>query len=289
MSARFTAVAQLPVQGVRALGFSVSAPLPAFNSGGIVSNPSRSYGKISVVTGAGSGIGRAVARLMLEEGFRVVLAGRRKAQLLETAAGHAQALAVPCDVTDAKDVERLFSAAIAQWGRVDVLFNNAGVFGPAASVDEISLADWEATLAVNLSGSMLCAAAAVRTMKAQSPQGGRIINNGSIAAHSPRPRTVAYTVTKHGLTGLTKSIDLDGRNFGITCGQIDIGNTATELMDQIGVGSGAVQADGSRKVEQTFPVEDAARAVLLMAAMPASANVASLTVTASGMPFIGRG
>jgi NAD(P)-dependent dehydrogenase (short-subunit alcohol dehydrogenase family) len=184
-----------------------------------VSNPPGPYGKISVVTGAGSGIGRAVARLMLEEGFRVVLAGRRKAQLLEAAAGHVQALAVPCDVTDAKDVERLFSAAIAQWGRVDVLFNNAGVFGPAASVDEISLADWEATLAVNLSGSMLCAAAAVRTMKAQSPQGGRIINNGSIAAHSPRPRTVAYTVTKHGLTGLTKSIDLDGRTSASPAGR----------------------------------------------------------------------
>ncbi len=153
------------------------------------------------------------------------------------------------------DVERLFAAALKRWGRVDVLFNNAGVFGPAASVDEISLADWDATVAVNLTGSMLCAAAAVRAMKAQSPQGGRIINNGSIAAHSPRPRTVAYTVTKHAMTGLTKSIELDGRGFGITCGQIDIGNTATELMDTIGVGSGAVQADGSRRVEPTFPVD----------------------------------
>ena len=160
----------------------------------------------------------------------------------------------PCDVTVPDDVERLFAAALEQWGRVDVLFNNAGVFGPAASVDEISLADWDATVAVNLTGSMLCAAAAVRAMKAQSPQGGRIINNGSIAAHSPRPRTVAYTVTKHAMTGLTKSIDLDGRGFGITCGQIDIGNTATELMDTIGVGSGAVQADGSSRVEPTFPV-----------------------------------
>jgi NAD(P)-dependent dehydrogenase (short-subunit alcohol dehydrogenase family) len=244
---------------------------------------------VAVVTGAGSGIGRAVARLMLDGGYRLVLAGRREAQLLETAAGHANAITVPCDVTDPDDVERLFASATRRWGRVDLLFNNAGVFGPAASVDEISLTDWEGTIAVNLTGSMLCAAAAVRTMKAQSPQGGRIINNGSIAAHSPRPRTVAYTVTKHAMTGLTKSIELDGRGFGITCGQIDIGNTATELMDQIGVGSGAAQADGSRKVEPTFPVEDAARAVLLMAGMPATASVGSVVVTAAGMPFIGRG
>ncbi len=246
-------------------------------------------GRVAVVTGAGSGIGRAVARLMLAEGYRVVLAGRREEALLETGAGHAQALAVACDVTRTDDVERLFASALARWGRVDVLFNNAGVFGPAASVDEISVADWEATLAVNLTGSMLCAAAAVRAMKAQSPQGGRIINNGSIAAHSPRPNTVAYTVTKHAVTGLTKSIDLDGRGFGISCGQIDIGNAATELMDEIGVGDGALQADGSRRAEPTFPVQDAARAVLLMAGMPASASVGSLVITAAGMPFIGRG
>ena len=246
-------------------------------------------GRVAIVTGAGSGIGRAVARLMLADGYRVVLAGRREAQLLETGAGHAQALAVVCDVTVPDDVERLFAAALERWGRVDVLFNNAGVFGPAASVDEISLADWDATVAVNLTGSMLCAAAAVRAMKSQSPQGGRIINNGSIAAHAPRPRTVAYTVTKHAMTGLTKSIELDGRGFGISCGQIDIGNTATELMDTIGVGSGAVQADGSSRVEPTFPVEDAARAVLLMAGMPPSASIGSLVITAAGMPFIGRG
>ena len=170
-------------------------------------------GRVAVVTGAGSGIGRAVARLMLAEGYRVVLAGRREETLRETAAGHRQALAVPCDVTVPADVERLFAAALGQWERVDVLFNNAGVFGPAAAVDEITVEDWDATLAVNLTGSLLCAAAAVRAMKAQSPQGGRIINNGSIAAHSPRPRTVAYTVTKHAITGLTKSIDLDGRGL----------------------------------------------------------------------------
>jgi len=245
--------------------------------------------RVAVVTGAGSGIGREVARQMLADGYRVALAGRREALLLETADGSPDALVVPCDVTRPDDVERLFEAAKQQWGRVDVLFNNAGVFGPAAGVDEISLADWNATLAVNLTGSMLCAAAAVRAMKAQEPQGGRIINNGSISAHSPRPRTVAYTVTKHAMTGLTKSIELDGRGYGITCGQIDIGNTATEIMDTIGVGSGALQADGSRKVEPMFPVADAARAVLMMANMPASASVGSLVVTAAGMPFIGRG
>ena len=245
--------------------------------------------RVAVVTGAGSGIGREVARQMLADGYRVALAGRREALLLETADGSPDALVVPCDVTRPDDVERLFEAARRQWGRVDVLFNNAGVFGPAAGVDEISLADWNATLAVNLTGSMLCAAAAVRAMKAQEPQGGRIINNGSISAHSPRPRTVAYTVTKHAMTGLTKSIELDGRGYGITCGQIDIGNTATEIMDTIGVGSGALQADGSRKVEPMFPVADAARAVLMMANMPASASVGSLVVTAAGMPFIGRG
>ncbi|MDQ0662954.1 NAD(P)-dependent dehydrogenase (short-subunit alcohol dehydrogenase family) [Arthrobacter ulcerisalmonis] len=245
--------------------------------------------RVAVVTGAGSGIGREVARQMLAEGYCVALAGRREAQLKETAGGHADALVVPCDVTRPDDVERLFAAARQEWGRVDVLFNNAGVFGPAAGVDEISLEDWNATVAVNLTGSMLCAAAAVRAMKGQKPQGGRIINNGSISAHSPRPRTVAYTVTKHAMTGLTKSIELDGRGYGITCGQIDIGNTATEIMDTIGVGSGALQADGSRKVEPMFPVADAARAVLMMANMPASASVGSVVVTAAGMPFIGRG
>jgi NAD(P)-dependent dehydrogenase (short-subunit alcohol dehydrogenase family) len=246
-------------------------------------------GKVAVVTGAGSGIGRAVARLMLADGYRVALAGRREAQLHKTADGHPEALVVPCDVTEPDDVEHLFEATRRWWGRVDVLFNNAGVFGPAASVDEISLADWNATVAVNLTGSMLCAAAAVRAMKAQEPKGGRIINNGSISAHSPRPRTVAYTVTKHAMTGLTKSIELVGRGYGITCGQIDIGNTSSEIMDTIGVGSGALQADGSRRVEPMFPVEDAARAVLLMANMPASASVGSVVITAAGMPFIGRG
>jgi NAD(P)-dependent dehydrogenase (short-subunit alcohol dehydrogenase family) len=280
---KLTAEARLRVQ-VQALVFNgdrVDEEL-------FMTNP-QTPGRVAVVTGAGSGIGRAVARQMLAAGYRVALAGRREQLLLATANGHSEALVVPCDVTRPDDVERLFASVIRRWGRTDVLFNNAGVFGPAASVDEISVADWDAVVAVNLTGSMLCAAAAVRAMKTQEPQGGRIINNGAISAHSPRPRTVAYSVTKHAMTGLTKSIELDGRAFGITCGQIDIGNTATEIMDTIGVGSGALQADGTRKVEPTFPVEDAARAVLLMAGMPPSASVGSVVITAAGMPFVGRG
>ncbi|MGA7204014.1 MAG: SDR family oxidoreductase [Specibacter sp.] len=245
--------------------------------------------RVAVVTGAGSGIGAAVAQAMLRDGYQVVLAGRREAELLKTAAGNPQALAVPTDVTRPADVEQLFSAAVERFGRVDVLFNNAGTFGPAASVDEISPSDWDAVLAVNLTGSMLCAGAAVRTMKAQFPHGGRIINNGSISAHSPRPNSVAYTVTKHAITGLTKSIELDGRAFGISCGQIDIGNASTGIMDTLGVASGALQADGRRLVEPTFPVAEAAGAVLMMAGLPASTSIGSLVITAAGMPFIGRG
>ena len=250
----------------------------------------RSQPRVAVVTGAGSGIGRAVARSLLAEGWSVVLAGRRLEPLHETGEGFgARALAVPADVTVPADVERVFAEAVEAFGRVDVLFNNAGMFGPAGDVGEISPADWEATVAVNLTGSFLCAAVAFRTMAAQSPRGGRIINNGSISAHSPRPRSVAYTTTKHALSGLTKSIELDGREFGITCGQIDIGNTRTEIMDELGVGEGALQADGTRRVEPTFPVEEAARAVVLMASLPPEATVGSLLITASGMPFVGRG
>ncbi|MBW8761464.1 MAG: SDR family oxidoreductase [Microbacterium sp.] len=245
--------------------------------------------RIAVVTGAGSGIGRAVARALLDAGFRVALAGRREDALRETAAEHPDALVVPADVTVEAEVEALFAAVVAEWGRVDVLFNNAGAFGPAASAAEISLADWQSTLDVNLTGALLCAGAAMRAMMVQSPQGGRIINNGSISAQVPRPLSVVYTVSKHAITGLTKSIDLDGRAYGISAGQIDIGNARTSIMTEIGVGDGALQADGSRKVEPTFDVADAARAVLFMAQLPAESNVTSLTVAASGMPFGGRG
>ncbi len=245
--------------------------------------------RIAVVTGAGSGIGRAVALAMLEAGFRVALAGRRADALEQTAAGHPDALVVPTDVTVAAEVDALFARVVAEWGRVDVLFNNAGTFGPAASAADIDPDQWQQTIDVNVTGALLCAGAAMRTMIAQRPQGGRIINNGSISAQVPRPRSVAYAVSKHALTGLTRSIDLDGRPHGISCGQIDIGNAATQIMSEIGVGSGALQPDGSRLVEPTFDVNDAARAVLFMAQLPAEANIPSLTVTAAGMPFGGRG
>lgn len=255
--------------------------------------------RVAVVTGAGSGIGRAVALRLLDDGWRVALAGRREDALTETVGGTSglasdagdgpPALVVPCDVTRPDDVDRLFAETLRAFGRVDVLFNNAGTFGPSGDVGEIDVAGWESTVAVNLTGSFLCAAAAFRAMKAQEPQGGRIINNGSISAHAPRPRSVAYTTTKHAITGLTKSIELDGRPYGITAGQIDIGNTRTEMMHGLGVGEGALQADGSRRVEPTFAVEEAANAVAFMASLPREASVGSLIITASGMPFVGRG
>lgn len=244
---------------------------------------------VAIVTGAGSGIGRAAARAMLQAGFRVALAGRRADALREAADGQPHALIVPTDITVEIEVEELFATVVRQWNRLDVLFNNAGVFGTPASAGSIRLDDWRSTMDVNVTGALLCAGAAMRVMAAQQPPGGRIINNGSISAQVPRPLSVAYTVSKHAITGLTKSIDLDGRPHGISAGQIDIGNARTEIMDRIGVGDGALQADGSRSAEPTFDVEDAARAVLLMAQLPREANIASLTVAAAGMPFGGRG
>lgn len=244
---------------------------------------------VVVVTGAGSGIGKAVATRMLAAGHRVVIAGRREEPLRVTANGSPQAMVEPTDVTVPEQVNRLFSRAVERWGRVDLLFNNAGVPGPSAGVDEIEPEDWDAVVALNLTAAAMCARAAMKVMKAQQPQGGRIINNGSIAAHTPRPESVAYTATKHAITGLTKSIELDGRAYGISCGQIDIGNTATELADRFSTGPGALQPDGRRMQEPTFPVEEAARAVQFMAETPMSANVFSLVITAAGMPFVGRG
>ncbi len=245
--------------------------------------------RVAVVTGAGSGIGRAVTRAFLDAGFSVALAGRRTSALHETAAGHPDALVCPTDISDEAEVQALFDAVEQRWGRIDVLFNNAGSLGPSGGVDEISLHDWNETMAVNITGTMLCAAGAVRLMKRQNPRGGRIINNGSISAQRPRPRTVAYAVSKHAITGLTRSIALDGRAFGISCGQIDIGNVETAITREIGTVAGALQPDGSMRVEPTFAVEDAARAVLLMAQLPATASIGSLTITATGMPFDGRG
>ncbi|MEX5271976.1 SDR family oxidoreductase [Kocuria sabuli] len=246
-------------------------------------------GRVLVVTGAGSGIGRSVARAFLAAGWVVVLTGRRRGALLETAAGAPGARIVPVDVTDAQSVSAAFREIERLTGRIDVLFNNAGTFGPRGEVDGIELEAWQHTLQVNLTGTFLCAAEAFRIMKQQRPGGGRIINNGSISAHAPRPLSAAYTASKHAVTGLTRSLDLDGRPYGISCGQIDIGNAATELLAGLGTDRGALQADGTLRPEPSFPVEEVGRAVLLMAELPPSATVNSLVLTASGMPFGGRG
>lgn len=252
--------------------------------------------RTALVTGAGSGIGRAIARALLGDGFAVTLAGRRIDQLRDTStdvpghpcAPHPRALLCAADVTDPAQVERLFAAHVAEFGRLDVLVNNAGVFGPAADVGDLTLAEWEATLAVNVTGAVLCAGAAFRQMRAQNPQGGRIINNGSISAQTPRPRSVAYTTTKHAIAGLTKSIELDGRAHGITATQLDIGNAQTGLLDAL-VGPGALQADGSHRPEPAFDVAHVATTVQHLARLPLSVSVPQLTLTAAGMPFIGRG
>ncbi|WP_199431797.1 SDR family oxidoreductase [Qaidamihabitans albus] len=246
--------------------------------------------QVAVVTGAGSGIGREVATALLAAGYRVALAGRRAEPLRETATEDTEAtgaLVVPTDVTDADAVAALFGEVRERWGRLDLLFNNAGTFGVPGSVDTLPVDDWRRTVDVNLTGMFLCAQQAVRMMKAQRPRGGRIINNGSVSAHSPRPESVAYTATKHAVTGLTKSISLDGRAFDIACGQIDIGNAATDMT--AGIAAGAKQADGSVRPEPTFEARHVAEAVLHLAGLPLSANVQFLTITATAMPFIGRG
>jgi NADP-dependent 3-hydroxy acid dehydrogenase YdfG len=242
---------------------------------------------VAIVTGAGSGIGRAVTRGLLEAGYEVALAGRREEPLHETAGGSQSALVVSTDVVDALSVRRLFERVVDQWGRVDLLFINAGLFGAGDAFDEVALEDWQAVVNTNLTGCFLCAQEAFRTMKEQIPGGGRIINNGSISAHVPRPRAAAYTATKHAITGLTKSISLEGRAFDIACGQIDVGNAATELMAAIG--QKALQPDGSRRAEPTMDVKHVAEAVLYMAGLPLDANVEFLTVMATKMPYIGRG
>jgi NAD(P)-dependent dehydrogenase (short-subunit alcohol dehydrogenase family) len=240
---------------------------------------------IAVVTGAGSGIGRAVARALLEAGWSVVAAGRRAEPLAETL-GDGEGLAVPTDVADPQAVDALFTAARERYGRVDLLVNNAGL-GVSAPVAELAYEDWKRVVDTNLTGSFLCAQAAFRAMAAQDPRGGRIVNNGSISAYVPRPNSIAYTATKHAVTGLTRSLSLEGRAFGIACGQIDIGNAATEMTAPMR--AGILQADGSTRVEPTMDVENVARAVLYMASLPLDANVQFMTVMATTMPFIGRG
>jgi NAD(P)-dependent dehydrogenase (short-subunit alcohol dehydrogenase family) len=245
--------------------------------------------KVAVVTGAGSGLGRHITLALAESGWRVAAVGRHLATLESTAALAPSGSVLPAvaDVTDAGSVASLFTAVGERYGRLDLLVNNAGTFGPVGAVDEVPLEGWLSIVATNLTGSFLCAHHAVRMMKAQDPQGGRIINNGSVSAHTPRPGTVGYTATKHAVTGLTKSIALDGRPFSIACGQIDIGNAATDMTSHIA--TGALQADGSVMAEPTFDPRHAAQAVLFMAELPLDANVQFLTITATTMPFIGRG
>ena len=246
--------------------------------------------KVAIVTGAGSGIGRAVALALLGAGYAVGLAGRRAATLAETtsqAPAGASALAVPADISDEGSVEQLFRTVIDRFGRLDLLFNNAGAAAPEIAFEELSLAHWNDVIAVNLTGAFLCARAAVRVMKQQRPQGGRIINNGSISAHVPRPLSAPYTASKHAVTGLTKSLSLDGRAFHIACGQIDIGNAATTMTTRMS--RGALQADGSVAPEPTIDVCHVADAVLHMAELPLEANVQFMTIMATQMPYIGRG
>jgi NAD(P)-dependent dehydrogenase (short-subunit alcohol dehydrogenase family) len=243
---------------------------------------------VVVVTGAGSGLGRAIARGLLAADFRVALLGRTRGSLEETAApAPAGALVLPTDVTDADQVEAAFDAVVARWGRVDVLVNNAGTFGPSGEVDSIDPEQWRQTIEVNLTGSFLCAAAAVRRMKRQHPRGGRIINNGSISAHVPRPHSAAYTASKHAVTGLTRSIALDGRAHDIACGQIDIGNAHTDMT--AGFADGVTQPDGEVRPEPTFDARHVADAVVHLAGLPLEVNVPFLTIMASGMPYLGRG
>ena len=247
--------------------------------------------RIAVVTGGGSGIGAAVALALADDAWTVVVAGRHAATLNETVArgsGLAGTLeAIPTDVTDESSVRDLFDSVATKHGRVDLLFNNAGIGAPNVDIDALELDDWNKVVAVNLTGAFLCTREAFRVMRNQQPQGGRIINNGSISAHAPRPRSIAYTATKHAITGLTKSTSLDGRAFDIACGQIDIGNAATDMAS--GSARGAAQADGSVKPEPLMDVGEVGRAVRYMASLPLDANVASLTVLPPKMPFIGRG
>ena len=248
-------------------------------------------GKIALVTGAGSGIGRAVSLALQQAGYSVVLAGRRAEELQRTAAGAtaggAPMLPVPTDVSDPGSVKHLFAAAQEAFGRLDLLFNNAGRNAPAVPMEDLTFEQWSAVVGVNLTGAFLCAQEAIRLMKSQQPQGGRIINNGSISAHAPRPLSAPYTATKHAITGLTRSISLDGRNFNIACGQIDIGNAATEMTERMT--AGVLQANGSTMVEPRMDVRHVAEAVLYMANLPLDANVEFMTVMATRMPFIGRG
>jgi NAD(P)-dependent dehydrogenase (short-subunit alcohol dehydrogenase family) len=246
--------------------------------------------KVAIVTGAGTGIGKAVSTALLKEGYRVALAGRRK-EPLDKAVGEAgagaRALAVPTDVSDPQSVRALFAKTKEAFGRLDLLFNNAGVGAPGVPLEELTFDQWRAVVDINLTGVFLCTQEAIKLMKSQDPRGGRIINNGSISAHAPRPNSAPYTSTKHAVTGLTKSTSLDGRKYDIACGQIDIGNAHTELAARMA--NGVPQANGSIAVEPLMDVNHVASAVLYMASLPLDANVQFMTIMATKMPFVGRG
>jgi NAD(P)-dependent dehydrogenase (short-subunit alcohol dehydrogenase family) len=247
--------------------------------------------KIAIVTGAGTGIGQAVAVALLQDGYDVVLAGRRKEALERTAAGAgpagARALVIPTDVSDPQAVRALFARTREAFGRLDLLFNNAGVSAPGVPLEDLTDEQWKSVVDINLTGAFLCTREAFRLMKSQDPRGGRIINNGSISAHTPRPNSAPYTATKHAITGLTKSTSLDGRKYDIACSQIDIGNAATDMAARMA--KGVPQANGSVAVEPLMDVSHVASAVLYMARLPLEANVQFMTVMATKMPFIGRG
>ena len=245
--------------------------------------------KIAIVTGAGSGIGRAVALALHKDGWSLVLAGRRENQLIETAkaCGAAPTLVVTTDITDPKSEKNLFTQTIKTFGRLDLLFNNAGIGAPAKPLEALTLAEWKNVIDTYLTGAFLCTQEAFKIMKHQHPMGGRIINNGSISAHVPRPNSAPYTASKHAVTGLTKSTSLDGRKFNIACGQIDIGNATSAMTENMA--KGIIQADGSQKSEPSMDVNDIGRTVVFMASMPLDTNVPFLTIMANQMPYIGRG
>jgi NAD(P)-dependent dehydrogenase (short-subunit alcohol dehydrogenase family) len=245
--------------------------------------------KIAIVTGAGTGIGRAVAMALHADGWTVVLAGRREEQLRETAnaCDAERTLVVPTDISQVESIKNLFAQTLNKFGRLDLLFNNAGIAAPAKPMEDLTLEEWQLVINTNLTGSFLCAQEAIKIMKHQNPMGGRIINNGSISAHVPRPHSAPYTASKHAITGLTKSISLDGRAFNIACGQVDIGNASSEMTKKME--AGILQADGSQRIEPTMNVKDVGRTVVYMASLPLDTNVPFLTVMANQMPYIGRG
>ena len=252
---------------------------------------SQTHNKVALVTGAGAGIGKAAAKALLQGGYQVVLAGRNLAKLekamIDIGGSAENCLAVTCDVGKPEQVKNLFKAVKEGFGRIDLLFNNAGMGAPAIPMEDLSYEQWMNVLNANLSGAFLCSQEAIRMMKTQSPQGGRIINNGSISAHAPRPLSAPYTATKHAITGLTKAIALDGRPFNIACGQIDIGNAATEMTEPMA--AGILQADQSVKAEPRMDVDHVGQAVLHMAQLPLESNILSMTIMATNMPFVGRG